>query len=130
VQRIIIVTLILLGTISVMYFSWLADPDIGKQSYFPGWLGQWTNKNGNLRTAVPFLFLGTLLEYEFVKHDDPRKMRRILLASLVVIVVIAELGQLFLAKRHFDPLDIMWGFLGSVTGMFAGYTAKRLFAVK
>ena len=122
-----IILLILLGTCSVFYFSWLPNPDIGKESYFPKWLGEWTNKNGNLRTAIPFVFLGLLLEYEFVKLSGHWKMRVILLILLLEMVVIAEVGQLFLSRRHFDPVDIVWGFLGSITGLFAGYMAKKVF---
>jgi hypothetical protein len=55
------------GTCLVFYFSWLPNPDIGVKPYFPKWLGEWTNKNGNLRSAVPFVFLGMLSEIEFVK---------------------------------------------------------------
>lgn len=113
----------------VFYFSWLPDPDIGRQPYFPGWLGEWTNKYGNLRTAVPFVFLGALSEFGLVKDPYQWKKRFSILALLFVLVFVAEIGQLFLTDRHFDYQDILWGVAGSLAGLVAGYTAKKLLAV-
>ena len=127
--RNLIFLLLLTGAGLVIYFSWLPDPDIGNQSYFPAWLGEWTNKYGNLRTAVPFVFLGALSEFAFVQYPNQWKKRFNILALLFGLVLVAEVGQIFLKDRHFDYKDIMWGIAGSITGLLAGYTAKKLLAV-
>jgi glycopeptide antibiotics resistance protein len=126
VFRFLIIIFIILGTCLVFYFSWLPNPNIGVKPYFPHWLGEWTNKNGNLRTAIPFVFLGVLLEFGFVDLKEVWKKRLVILLILVIIVFIAELGQLFLPKRHFDIEDILWGLSGSILGLYAGNISKRI----
>jgi len=129
VLRYLIYILLFTGAGLVFYFSWLPDPDIGNQSYFPAWLSQWTNKYGNLRTAVPFVFLGAASEFGLVQYPNQWKKRSGILAFLFGLVLVAEIGQLFLTHRHFDYQDILWGIAGSIAGMLAGYTAKKLLAV-
>lgn len=124
--RYLIIIFIVLGSCLVFYFSWLPNPNIGIKPYFPKWLGEWTNKNGNLRTAVPFVFLGILLEFGFVDLKEVWKKRFIILIILVGIVIVAELGQLFLPKRHFDIEDILWGISGSILGICTGNIVKRI----
>jgi len=101
----------------VFYFSWQPDPHIGSNSYFPKWLREWTNAYGNLRTAVPFVFLGAVLESEFIKIQNPVITRLYLMLASILVVTIAELGQLALPLRHFDWMDILWGTIGSLCGM-------------
>ena len=124
--QIICLTLITLIISLVFYFSWIPNPNIGLKPYFPHWLGAWTNKNGNLRTAVPFIFLGALLELGFVNIEENWKKRINILILLTVIVFIAELGQLFLPQRHFDIADILWGIFGSMIGLYVGNISKRI----
>lgn len=125
---IIIIPITLIGTLLVFYFSWLPNPDIGLKSYFPVWLGDWTNKNGNLRTAVPFIFLALLFEIGFVNDHETWKRRFIIMVILAVIVFVAELGQLFIPLRHFDPEDILWAIVGSILGLYSGKIAKKTFS--
>lgn len=116
----------LCGIAIVFYLSWLPNPDIGFQAYFPRWLGRWTNANVNVRTAVPFVFLGLIAE--FIYTDSPRspwKRRLFIIAILITIVSLAEIGQLFLPHRHFDLGDIGWGFAGAVSGITAAVTLKH-----
>ena len=127
--RYLIYILLLTGAGLVFYFSWLPNPDIGNEPYFPGWLGEWTNKYGNLRTAVPFVFLGALSEFGLVRDQDQWKKRFCILSLLFGLVLVAEIGQLFLTDRHFDYQDILWGIAGSIAGLLAGNTAKKLLAV-
>ena len=111
--------------ISVFYFSWLPNPEIGSKSYFPKAIGHWINYYGNLRTAVPFALLGGLGEF-FIKKNGTRP-RLVLLGLLLLIVTVAELGQLVLPKRHFDWADIGWGAVGSVVGIAVAVGFKRVF---
>jgi glycopeptide antibiotics resistance protein len=126
VLRFVIKLFIVFGCCIVFYFSWEPNPNIGLKPYFPHWLGAWTNKNGNLRTAVPFIFLGALLELGFVNIQENWKKRINILILLTVIVFIAELGQLFLPQRHFDIADILWGIFGSMIGLYVGNISKRI----
>jgi hypothetical protein len=112
--------LLALGVAGVFYLSWLPDPDIGLQPYFPRWLGEWTNANANLRTAIPFIFLGNAMEVWFYKSERSFRRRWTIIFICMAAVIIAETGQLFLPKRHFDLLDISWGFVGSVVGICGG----------
>jgi len=115
-----------LGILLIFYFSWLPDPDIGLKPYFPGWLGQWTNKNPNLRTAVPFVFVGFVSELLLNNHYSAWFKRTLLFLGLTIIVTFAELGQLLLPLRHFDIRDIAWGALGSALGIVSGFLIKKL----
>lgn len=109
--------LLLIGTAIVFYLSWLPKPDIGRLPYFPGWLGKWIDANGNLRTAVPFVFLGGMMEIGFYKKIKAPKRLLFILSVLFLIVSAAEIGQLFIPGRHFDWIDIAWGTAGSIAGI-------------
>jgi len=118
----------LLGGIAIVfYLSWLPDPNIGYKPYFPKWLGKWTNAHGNLRTAVPFVFLGLTGEiFQFKSQVQSWKRRITLLTILALIVSLAEAGQLFIPKRHFDTGDIMWGIAGAATGIVLGMATTKI----
>lgn len=117
-------------SIAVLYFSWLPDPNIGFQPYFPLGIGRWINENWNVRTAIPFVFLAALAEIGFVQGVAATSRRFVVIACLLLLVTMAEVGQLFLSNRHFDPGDILWGFLGSIAGLIAGYLIKPVFKNK
>jgi hypothetical protein len=125
-KKVILAIFILAGILLVFYFSWLPSPDISIQPYLPKWLGSWTNQNDNLRTAVPFVFLGLTGELILFNNRSIWYRRTLVLFSLVLIVTLAELGQLFLPKRHFDLWDIFWGMAGALGGMILGATCKRI----
>jgi glycopeptide antibiotics resistance protein len=105
---------LLLG--SIFYFSWLPNPSFENETYLPAWLISWTDNNDNIRTAVPFVFLG----YFGGKLSNLQlKFSHLALWGVVflVIILIAELGQFNLPQRHFDWADIMWGVLGGYAGV-------------
>ena len=54
--------LVVACTIAVFYFSWLPNPDLGTETYLPFGLLEKSNYYYNLRTAVPFVAIGFLLE--------------------------------------------------------------------
>lgn len=117
---------ILLIIASVIILSWLPHSDIGNLPIFRKSVGRWINHFGNLRTAVPFVFLGILGELNlFTKWSGIRK-RIVLLISLILVVTIAETGQLLLPYRYFDWADIGWGFAGSIFGIFLGIFFRKL----
>src|SRR4051794_38482904 len=45
----------------VFYYSWLPDPNMRSEAYLPKWILDWSNKNYNLRTGVPFVPFGYFL---------------------------------------------------------------------
>jgi len=51
----------LIGAAIVFYFSWKGNPDIETSWLMPNWLATWGNENFNLRTAVPFVFMGLVI---------------------------------------------------------------------
>jgi glycopeptide antibiotics resistance protein len=121
-NKIFLLLLLLIVISSVFYFSWLPDPSFKNETYLPKWLVDWGNNNYNVRTAVPFLGLGFLLE----AYSQPKRINKINgnnyvsmlknIAIAAVIVCIAEAGQFFIQKRNQDLADVFYGIIGSSTG--------------
>ncbi|SEN99278.1 VanZ like family protein [Flavobacterium sp. CF108] len=118
-----IVLLILLFVIGVVfYFSWLPDPSLRTESYLPRWLLNWSNHYYNLRTAVPFLAVGFLLE-AYVQQKSPNETNQSKNLNFIqnigiaaIIVCIAEGGQFIVQKRNPDIMDVCYGIIGSIAG--------------
>ncbi|CAC9975278.1 VanZ family protein [Flavobacterium panici] len=118
-----IVLLILLVVIGVVfYFSWLPDPSLRTESYLPRWLLNWSNHYYNLRTAVPFLAVGFLLE-AYVQQKSPNETNQSKNLNFIqnigiaaIIVCIAEGGQFIVQKRNPDIMDVVYGIIGSIAG--------------
>ncbi|WP_149243688.1 VanZ family protein [Dyadobacter sp. 32] len=126
ISKYILVILLFLVIFSVFYFSWVPDPNIGSMKIFPTRIGHLINDYINLRTAIPFILLGAILESGLTTINGVYKKRSLIILSLAVIVTVAEVGQLFLPYRHFDWMDMFWGIAGSVAGMFLAWTCKWL----
>jgi glycopeptide antibiotics resistance protein len=109
----------LIGVAVVFYFSWIPEPRLSLSEYMPAWLSQWTDKdtNMNLRTAIPFIFLGVLVAFWLLKTNQVWYKWIAGWLLLVAVVIIAEAGQLLLPLRHFDWGDIGWGTLGAAAGL-------------
>lgn len=86
-----------LGVGIVFYLSWLPQPKLSAHWFMPSWLGRWTDAgaNENIRTAVPFLFLGGFSGLWLVNKGKPFRHWVIAFASMLLVATIAELGQLF-----------------------------------
>jgi glycopeptide antibiotics resistance protein len=104
---------IFLLIVLVFYFSWKPTPDIETSWYMPGWLADWSNEYGRLRTGVPFVFMGLMLSFSGKNYN-------MYVLGMLVLVTVAELGQLWLSDRHFDWMDIVDGVLGGVLGLLVG----------
>lgn len=126
-MRTLLVVGILVGIGLVFWLSWLPNPDIGDVLPVPSWLRHWINVNGNFRTAIPFLFLGFFAEFILYQQHEGWKYRGGALLVLVGVVIIAEVGQLWLPRRHFGWWDIVYGGLGAAGGI---YFAKGLLWAK
>jgi hypothetical protein len=82
----------------------------------PGWLADWSNEYGRLRTGVPFVFMG--LSFSGKNYN-------MYVLGMLVLVTVAELGQLWLSDRHFDWMDIVYGVSGVVVGLLIGKVSER-----
>jgi len=117
---------------AVFYFSWLPDPSFKNETYLPRWLLKWSDHYYNLRTAVPFLAVGFLLEaYSQNKSSNEINYSKNLnfiknLGIATIIIFIAEGGQFLIRKRNPDLMDVFYGILGSLIGAFIFNLFNRL----
>jgi len=120
--KVIKLVFILLLIIVIFFFSWLKNPNFDHISVIPVWLNNWSNLHGQLRTSVPFIPLGFLL-------NTYRKKGLISLTGLFIsfiVVVIAELGQFLIPTRYPDLMDVFFGILGSIVGMIFQNIFKKI----
>jgi hypothetical protein len=54
--------ILLLTNLVIFYFSRIPDSNLKSESYLPLWILNWSNYYFNLRTAVPFVVFGFLLD--------------------------------------------------------------------
>lgn len=117
---------------SIFYFSWLPDPSFKNEAYLPKWLLKWSDHYYNLRTAIPFLAVGFLLEaYSQQKSSNEINFNKNLnfiqnLGIATIIVCIAEAGQFLIQNRNPDLMDVFYGILGSLIGAFVFNLFKKL----
>jgi glycopeptide antibiotics resistance protein len=128
-RLVLLVFFLLTGIIAVFYFSWLPQPDFRTVSFIPGWLARWSNTHDTLRTAVPFIFLGFFSGLALVDLNKPRIWWLFTWFAFVLIAIIAETGQLFLALRVFDWRDIVWGCAGALCGLLVASLFHRFFSI-
>ena len=116
---------------SIFYFSWISDASLQSETYLPSWIVDWSNKNNNLRTAVPFIFFGFLLEevsFLIVNVNSKKNalsIRKTHFGFALFIVLVAEIGQFF-CGRNPDILDVVYGLLGSFIGGLLYYLFRKL----
>lgn len=122
--------LIVIGV--VFYFSWLSDPGLMSETYLPIWLLNWSNRYYNLRTAVPFVAFGFLLEcYTEYKSPNEEVQNKGLIfmqntGIALIVVCIAEGGQFMIQRRSPDLMDVFYGITGSIMGALVYNLSKRL----
>jgi hypothetical protein len=119
--------LIILGIFSVLYFSWIDSPRLSLNRAVPKVVSDWTDRyeNGNLRTGVPFFFISALLGVLLIVKNKSLAAWVIAFLSLVILVFLAELGQLLLPLRMFDWGDIAWGIIASFFGLLGLFSIRR-----
>lgn len=128
----IVLLLLVLVIVVVFYYSWLSDPGFKSETYLPEWLLNWSNHYYNLRTAVPFLALGFLLEVYTENSSSNEKdynekwsfIKNMFIATMIVII--AECGQFLIQKRSPDLMDVFYGIIGSLIGALSYNLFKKL----
>lgn len=124
----IVLLLLIIVVVSVLYFSWLPDPGFSNENYLPGWLIKWSNEYYNLRTAVPFLAVGFLLEV--YTGSNPNDIKNLNLAQnlgiAALIVCLAEGGQFIIERRSPDFIDVFYGIAGSLIGAVSYNLLKKI----
>ena len=122
---------LLLGAGIVCFLSWLPNPIISSYGFFPHQVGHWVDAdaNINIRTAVPFLFMGLLAGVWLLFTRQAWQRWVGVFFGLVSIAFIAEAGQLWLPYRHLDWGDIGWGTAGALAGMALGAVFAYLVAL-
>lgn len=106
----------------VFYFSWLTDPSLESETYLPPWLLDWGNEYYNLRTAIPFVVLGFLLQAISNRkkgyNTNPNKnlifIRNMSISA--IIAFLAEGGQVVIQSRNPDIMDVYYAIVGSLCG--------------
>ena len=128
----IVLLLLFLVIAAVFYFSWLSDPSLSSETYLPRWLLNWSNHYYNLRTAVPFIGLGFLLEVYGDRNDlnevnNNKKLNFIQnIVFAAIIVCIAEGGQFLIQRRSPDFMDVFYGIVGSIIGALSYNVLKKI----
>ncbi|KAA9356185.1 hypothetical protein [Larkinella humicola] len=115
--------LVALGIALVFYLSWVPNPDMALVWFVPDWIANWTDAraNGDLRTAVPFVFLGLITGVWLFRLRKSSVWWLATLVGLTGIAAIAEAGQIAMPHRHFSWADIGWGGVGSFLGLLVAY---------
>lgn len=115
--------LIVLSIALVFYLSWIPNPRMSLVWFLPDWIANWSDidENENIRTAVPFVFIGLLSGVWLSESRCAWRSWLLTFLSLIAIVLLAEAGQLVLPKRSFSWEDVVWGAIGSIIGLVAGF---------
>lgn len=126
-MKILLIFLNLALIIGVFYFSWLPDSELKSETYLPNWVLKWCNEYYNIRTAVPFILFGLVLEIRSGLQVSVTKNSSIYNALWsTLIIIIAEVGQYFTKERHPDIYDIFYGIIGTFIGIFLYYITFKL----
>lgn len=117
---------ITLGVGLILYLSWEPNPALRSVWFIPNWVAKWTDTQAHesSRTGVPFVLLGLFMGISPLLSNKSFMHWLIALLILLVVLVAAEVGQLFIPTRHFEWYDIGWGALGSLLGLLMAALAR------
>jgi hypothetical protein len=127
-KNLLFYALALVGAFLVLYLSWRTHPRMEEVGFIPDWVSAWADerRNDTLRTAVPFVALGWLVGGWLWVQGRPWRQWLWAWAALVLLVSVAEIGQLFMPERSFDLADIAWGAAGALLGLGTVAAIRRL----
>ena len=117
--------------------------------WIPDWVGEWADRNGNLRNFPVFAAFSALLflvfntchavaaprvggfVFNFFRLNTANcKLKTALRAAVCAsaLGVALEALQLLLPNRHADPMDLLWMTLGAFAGAFAAGLVSTLWS--
>ena len=116
------------GIALVFYLSWLPQPKLSLTWFIPDWLATWADSGNNatIRTGVPFIFLGIVTGAWLSLKNYAWYIWLAAWFGLMVVVIFAEVGQLFLPHRSFDWWDVAWGVAGAIVGLIIFFTTATI----
>lgn len=120
-----------LGAVLVLYMSWISSPKIGSSALVPNFIASWadTYRFQTIRTAIPLLVLGLVFGGFLILKKTKIVWWATAWLSLMALVVLAEIGQLWRPYRIFDKGDIKWGWLGASVGIFTMFVLRSLIKI-
>lgn len=108
--------------LAIIFLSWRPSPHISEVVWLPAGLAEWMDSPDwqDIRTGIPFALLGGICGFKRMSG------REILTAvvCLMLFVVIVECVQLIVPRRTASIIDVAWGWVGIVGGVFAGIAAR------
>ncbi|MGB0744363.1 MAG: hypothetical protein ACPGSB_07535, partial [Opitutales bacterium] len=101
-------------TLAVGLIFWLSlrsSPVLSEIAWFPDWLTLWADRNGNLRTALPFFILSFYIGLEScisfsLSRSLPALMWLLGFYGLFALLLLVEFAQLTMPNRYFSWSDI------------------------
>jgi hypothetical protein len=112
--------------ICIVYFSLRSSPHLLETGWMPDWLGKWADRNGELRTVVPYIFASIIWSTIVISNKGDQtngaSLSRLILGCSILfgLLVVTELWQLFLPLRSTSWGDIGWGSVGILLGLGFG----------
>jgi len=99
----------------VAYFSLRASPNLSDIAWLPRGITRWLDSpaGSNIRTGIPFLFLGLI---SFLVRPGSL-LSRIFIPVLFLLPLAVELAQFFLPRRCPDVRDVLWAWAGGSLGI-------------
>lgn len=113
----------------VLYFSLRSSPALSEITWLPRWLADWADRNGNLRTGVPYLGASFLTCWCISLYQQlcpavmisagVRYFMHVVLGASVwfILLVLTEFMQLWMSKRWACWQDVFWGGCGILLGV-------------
>lgn len=114
---------VLLGVL--FYLSWIPNPEIRNVGWIPGWVSEWADRRVIMRTGVGMFPLGFLAGVWIGVNRYDVYVFMMTGVALVGVVLLMELGQIFLPQRVFDLRDVFLGGMGGAGGMIFGLAVNR-----
>ncbi|WP_052825775.1 VanZ family protein [Neotamlana nanhaiensis] len=127
-MRIYFYILLLVGTLAVLYLSWVSSPAIGKMAFMPSWISSWVDsyRFSAFRTSIPLVVLGVLVGVYLNFEKKTILWWYMAWGLLTLLVILAEIGQYFRPLRRFDFRDIFWGSAGAALGLQIIFFLKQV----